>query len=113
MKLLVIDVETLALGLTSIDEDFFATIAAEIGLAACKLVGRYETLILATMAIDVLLRIGRLLQQGQLGEGDFGRNLVARHILHRHRHVGLDDLHYRIVIRRIFEKEIKPILKKE
>ena len=29
---------------------------------------------------------------GQLGEGDFGWNLVARHILHRHRHIGLDDL---------------------
>ena len=29
---------------------------------------------------------------GQLGEGDFGRDLVARHILHRHGHVGLDDL---------------------
>ena len=29
---------------------------------------------------------------GQLGEGDFGWNLVARHILHRHRHVGPDDL---------------------
>ena len=28
---------------------------------------------------------------GQLGEGDFGWNLVARHILHCHRHIGLDD----------------------
>ena len=63
MKLLVIDVETFALGLASIDEDLFATIAAEVGLAACKLVGRNEALVLATMAIDVLLGIGRFLQQ--------------------------------------------------
>ena len=39
---------------------------------------------------DETKRLGSIV--GQLGEGDFGRNLVTRHILHRHRHVGLDDL---------------------
>ena len=39
---------------------------------------------------DEAQRLGCIV--GQLGKGDFGRNPVARHILHRHRHVGLDDL---------------------
>ena len=39
---------------------------------------------------DETQRLGCIV--GQLGEGDFRWNLVARHILHRHRHIGLDDL---------------------